>query len=98
MYGLLHAQKKIILPSLNIADTEIECVDSFNFLGITFDKHINWQAHINKTVGKISGTTGILHRLKYVLPRNIIKTIYTSLIICHINYGILAWGDNNNRI
>ena len=91
-------QNKIILPSLNIADTEIECVDSFNFLGITFDKHINWQAHINKTVGKIYRTTGILHRLKYVLPRYILKTIYTSLILCHINYGILAWGDNNNII
>ena len=32
------------------------------------------------------------------LPQYILKTIYTSLILCQLNYGILAWGHNNNRV
>ena len=39
-----------------------------------------------------------LARLKLFLPQYIIKTIYTSLILCQLNYGILVWGHNNNRV
>ena len=30
-------QKKVVIPRLKLADTEIESVDQFNFLGITYD-------------------------------------------------------------
>ena len=33
-------QKKVVIPRLKLADTEIESVDQFNFLGITLDKHL----------------------------------------------------------
>ncbi len=46
-------QKKVVIPRLKLADTEIESVDQFNFLGITLDKHLNWNAHTNKLFGKI---------------------------------------------
>ena len=45
-------QKKVVIPRLKFADTEIESVDQFNFLGITLDKHLNWNAHINQLFGK----------------------------------------------
>ena len=53
-------QKKVVIPRLKLADTEIESVDQFNFLGITLDKHLNWNAHTNTLFGKISRNTGIL--------------------------------------
>ena len=31
-------QKKVVIPQLKFADTEIESVDQFNFLGITLDE------------------------------------------------------------
>ena len=72
--------------------------DRFNFLGVLLDTHLSWDAHTNALVGKISRTTGILNKLKLFLPQYIIKTIYTSLILCQLNYGILAWGHNNNPV
>ena len=27
-----------------------------------------------------------------------LETIYKSLILCKLNYGILAWGHDNNRV
>ena len=44
--------KKVAILRLKVADTEIESVDQFNFLGITLDNHLNWNAHINKLFGK----------------------------------------------
>ncbi len=39
--------KKVVIPRLKLADTEIESVDQFNFLGLTLDNYLNWDAHIN---------------------------------------------------
>ena len=91
-------QKKVVIPRLKTANTEIDSVDRFNFLGVLLDKHLSWDAHTNALVGKMSRTTGILNKLKLFLQQYILKTIYTSLILCQLNYGILAWGHNNNRV
>ena len=85
-------QKKVVIPRLKIANTEIDSVHRFNLLGVLLDKHLSWDAHTNALVGKIARTTGILNKLKLFLPQYIIKTIYTSLILCQLNYGILAGG------
>ena len=34
------------LPLLQIAGTNIEFVDNFNFLGLTINKHLTWTSHI----------------------------------------------------
>ena len=34
-------QKKVVIPRLKLADTEIESVDQFNFLGITAVKQLD---------------------------------------------------------
>ena len=88
-----HMPQKIIqLPLLQVAGTNIEFVDNFNFIGLTINKHLNWTSHINILSAKISKTIGILNSLKHFLPTYILRTIYNSLIVCHLNYGILLWG------
>ena len=85
-------QKRIPLPLLKIAGTDIEFVDNFNFLGIVINKHLNWNSHVDMLTAKLSKTIGILNSLKHILPINIMRTIYNSLILCHLNYGVLLWG------
>ena len=41
---------------------------------------------------------GILNKLKFIYPQNILLTIYNSLLVSHINYGSLVWGTNINQI
>ena len=53
-------QKKIRLPTLHIDGSELECVEEFNFLGITIDKYLNWKSHINKLANKFSKYIGIM--------------------------------------
>ena len=67
-------------------------MDNFNFLGIIINKHLNWTSHVDMLSAKLSKTIGILNTLKHDLPTNILRTLYTSLILCHLNYGVLLWG------
>ena len=47
---------------------------------------------------KLSRVLGILNRLKYIYPQHILFTIYNSLFMSHVNYGILLWGSCSNKI
>ena len=54
--------------------------------------------HINKVACKISRTIFTLTKLKRFLPHSILRTLYNSLILPHLTYGILTWGSNPGRI
>ena len=41
----------------------------------------------------ISRNTGILYKLKHDFPKQILLSLYTTLILPYLNYGILAWGN-----
>ena len=47
---------------------------------------------------KLSRINGVLHRLKFIFPKNILLTIYKLLFVPHINYGSLVWGNNFEAI
>ena len=89
-------QKSILIPQLQLAGTNIEFVDNFNFLGITINKHLNWNSHLTTLSARIFKSIGMSSSLKYVLPINIKRTIYNSLMVCHFNYGVLLWGSQPN--
>ena len=88
-------QRKVKAPKLKICESEITGVDSFDILGVTGDKHLTWKSHVDQISNKISKTIGILNRLKFYLPLNAKLAIYNSLILYHINDGILLWGNTN---
>ena len=86
------------IPSIEINSREVDCVDNFNFLGILLDKHLNWKSQTSKIANKISRTIGVLTKLKQYLPSRILLTIYNTLTMPHLNYGILAWGYQPGRL
>ena len=100
-YMVFHPYQKDI-SSLNtelcINGEHIERVNNFNFLGILIDEHLNWKAHNEMVANKISKYCGVLNRIKNVLPLHILRTLYHSTIYPHINYGLLVWGYECNRI
>lgn len=88
-------RRKVQLPNIKIADQNIQIVDEFSFLGVTVDKNLNWKSHINQTCKKLSKTVGVMNRLKQLLPKATLLTLYNSLCLPHLTYGILAWGAAN---
>ena len=82
----------ILILDLQISSEKIERVAEFNFLGLTVDENLNWNAHIQKVSDKISRTLGVVCRLKNFLPLHVLRILYNSFIIPHLQYGILTWG------
>ncbi len=92
-YIIFHMKMKNVQRlTLKIDNVIIERVAEFNFLGLTLDEHLTWKCHINKISNKISQCMGILNRLKRFLPMQTKVLIYNSLVLSHLNLGILIWG------
>ncbi len=90
--------KRIPDLELHIEGTPIERVFEFNFLGITLDDQLKWNKHIDKISNKISRNVGILNSMKHFLPISTKRLIYNSLILSHINNGLLLWGYSCKRV
>ena len=90
--------KRVNEINITIDRTPIEFVDEFKYLGITLDKHLTWKSHINQVSKKVAKTNGILSKLKNTLPTDILKTIYNSLILPYLSYGIMVWGNCSDRL
>ena len=63
-----------------------------------FDEHLSWKSHTRMVTNKLAKVVGILNRLKRIYPEQILLTIYNSLFISHINYGLLLWWKDQDRV
>ena len=87
-----------IVPDLHINNHTLERVSEFNFLGLTIDENFTWNSHIQKISNKVSRALGVMSRLKRFLPSTILRLLYNSLVLPHLQYSILAWGFKNSRL
>ena len=65
----------------------------FNFLGLILQSNLSWNKHVNHISLKVSKRIRILYRLKSVYPLKVLLTLYNTLMLPYINYGILSWGS-----
>ena len=68
------------------------------FLGFKINQNLTWNDHIEKVACKITKVIGIIHRIKLYVPKMILIQLYKILILPHINYGILIWGHQHDKI
>ena len=79
---------------LEINGEKIKRVKEFNFLGIMLDEHLTWKPHIKKIRSKVCQSIGIIKRVRKILPLEALKSLYSALILPHLNYGIKLWGQD----
>ena len=91
-------QRKVSIPEIQIENTVISNTKVVDCLEFRLDENLNWNDHIEKLSCKLSRTLGIINKMKYVLPINVLLQLYSSLFLPHVHYGILIWGHNNERI
>lgn len=74
-----------------------KCEDEyFKFVGIRLDEHLTWDFQIEHVNSKISSANFALNCVKNILPLNIRKLVYNTLVKSHLQYGIMSWGGCNN--
>ena len=91
-------KKKIFIPTIQIEDTKINCAQIVTFLGFKINQNLTWNDHIEKVACKITKVIGIIHRIKLYVHKMILIQLYKTLILPHINYGILIWGHQHDKI
>jgi len=80
--------------NISIDNKPILQVKSTKFLGVYVDEHLTWKQHITQISNKIAKNVGILSRISYLLPRNIISNLYYSLIQPYLIYCNIVWASN----
>lgn len=73
----------------------IHSADSARYLGITIDKHLRWNFHINQLTKKLRPFIFKFKLLRDYLNISQLKTLYHSFVKSLLSYGIIAWGGTN---
>ena len=73
----------------------LERKEYLKYLGVLFDEHLTWKHHIDYVASKISKTVGIIARLRHFVPFQVVTSIYRSLILPYLSYGITIWGNTS---
>ena len=78
---------------LHIGGVPIDKVEGVRFLGVWVDEGLRWTGHIEKVRSKVNRLLGVLGRAQPVLGGGLIKMLYNALVLPHLQYCLLIWGD-----
>ena len=78
--------------------TALERVSHTKFLGVLIDDCLTWKNHIDCVSKTISCNIGVMNKLKHFVPTRVLHTLYCTLVLPYLNYGILIMGDFNAKI
>ena len=81
-------------PITYVSSKDKNVPEYIQFLGITLDDKLSWNKHISMLCSKLSKSLYTLNKVKNILPKTSLRTLYFTLIHSQINYGILAWGNS----
>jgi hypothetical protein len=73
----------------------VDRVDSFKYLGVTFDPQLSWSNHINQISSIVSKRIGVIRRVKYCLPNFTLKLLANALVMPHLDYCSPVWSNCN---
>ena len=63
-----------------------------DYLGVRIDGKLNFAQHTGTVMGKISKSTGILYKLKELLPTQSRVDYYYCFVYPYLSYCVLIWG------
>ena len=76
--------------------TTVERVNTFKYLGITMDANLKWNDQINNICRKMCNILSIMRRTKPFVPQSSLVTIYNTMFLLHLDYGIILWSNCGN--
>ena len=82
------------VSNIKIDGNNIQQVSKTKFLGIIIEEHLNWALHISHLCNIIARNVGILQKLRYFIPTYVLKILYHSLILSHLQYCTLLWANS----
>ncbi|KAJ8026573.1 hypothetical protein HOLleu_31449 [Holothuria leucospilota] len=78
-----------------INNVNLQNASSVKFLGVFVDSKLTWNDHISHLCSQVEKGVGIIGRLKHILPKNVIRSIYLTLVYPHLSYCSLSWSGTS---
>ena len=93
--GTPHMTSTKTREDLNVLldNTVLERVKFTKFFGVLIDECLIWKNHIDCILKTISRNIGVMNKLKHYIPYRILHTLYCTLVLPYLSYGILIWGN-----
>ena len=84
-------KRKHILVSYTIHGHTLEEVSSAKYLGVTLQKNLSWNTHIDSTAKKANNTRAFLQRNLQQYPRKTKELCYKTLVRPIMEYASVVW-------
>ena len=68
------------------------------YLGVLLHEDLSWQPHFDALVTKLSRAARLLSKIRYYVPKYLLRTIYFSIFNSHMLYTCQIWGQNKGKI
>jgi hypothetical protein len=62
-------------------------IPAIKYLGVYFDPNLTFKYHVDQISSKISRALFLLRRVKNILSTKALRTLYFSLVQCHLDYA-----------
>ena len=89
-----HQLKPLVL-NLAFQSQNITQVSEHKLLGVTVDKELKWEAHINNVCKKVSKNVFMLSKLKDYVDINIRQIYFNAHIRSHLDYASTVWDGSS---
>ena len=88
--------EQVIFRSKQKIVTKKQLTTNVRYLGV-IDQHLNWDRHIKTILPKLSCAIGMLAKIRYYVPKEILLNVYHAIFNSHLTYGSQVWGQANNE-
>lgn len=80
--------------------SDITFCNSVKMLGITFDRYLDWENHIDSLCNKLRSNCYGLRFMSLHCSRAVLMSLYYANFHSHLRYGITNWGNSThiNRV
>jgi hypothetical protein len=81
--------------NIQIGNEVIEEKNVAKFLGMYIDSKLDWHEHLKYTKSKLNSSIYAMNKVRHLLTRNHLLTLYNSLVYPYLDYGITLWGSTH---
>ena len=81
---------------LKLGNVQIQFSETVKFLGLVFDTHLNWKAHVANVKSKCNNALNLMMKLSHTswgAKRQTLLVLYKALILSKIDYGSPIYGS-----
>ena len=73
--------------SIKLNGCKLVPTDHVKYLGLQLDKNLSWNFQVKQLSKKLSGSNGILCKLRHFVPEKTLISVYYSIFYSHLSHG-----------